>query len=134
MGFLIAVGAGIVIYALAGLLPIIGAPVGWIALVLAGFLIGREAASSPKVSNPVGYGLGMGFLAGTLVRAVGSFFQAVVSTAVVSSGASTETVDATAGVFALGFIGAMLSAPIIGGGLGAIGGLIGGSLGGRKSA
>jgi hypothetical protein len=122
---------GTILYTLLFFLPGINGVLGWAVLFFGGFLYMRWVHSAGSFQGtPVPYGMGMGFLVGALTRTAGSILQIVIAGIMVGSGSGTDP-SATQAVGAFGAVGSfigLLSAPVIGGFLGGIGGLIAGAM------
>jgi hypothetical protein len=122
---------GTVLYTLLFFLPGINGVFGWAVLFLGGFLYMRWVHSAGSLQgSPVPYGMGMGFVVGALIRTVGSILKIVIAGIMVGSGWSSDP-NATQAVGAFGAVGSfigLLSAPVIGGFLGGMGGLIAGAM------
>jgi len=122
-------------YMLVGLIPFLGGIGGWFVLAFSavGF-IGHALRSNSNITNPTGYGLGMGFLLGTSIRLLGGIGGVIVGAVFFANGASSNDATTTGVAAASTLFGAInlpytiFTAPLVGGLFGLLGGLIGSSL------
>lgn len=138
--FLSALLVGVVLYFIAGRIPVINGMAGWAALAAAAYLYTKWASQRmSQVGSAVGYGAGIGAILGASVNLIGVIlnmaYAAVILSASTHAISQAETPNAAAALAGFGASFSMASnfvhlfaAPIVGGFWGALGGLIGASM------
>jgi hypothetical protein len=124
---LVAIGLYTVLY----FVPVLNGFLGWLLLIFSGFFYMRNVHTQGKFQgSPVAYGLGMGALIGTLVRLGGSIVHLILAAMIVSTAdvSNPNVIQAGAAIGTIGTFFALLNAPLVGGLLGGLGGLIAGAL------
>ena len=127
-----AFGLGLLLYFVAGRIPLVGGILGWVALGLAGFFLARFAVDRLSgMRSPAGYGFGMGALVWAVVAVVGVLLNLALDLVVLTNAHATTAAGAAAGLGAglngLGSVIHLFFAPFVGGFFGGFGGLIGAS-------
>ncbi len=119
------------LYAALYFVPVLNGFLGWLLLIFSGFFYMRNVHSQGKFQgSPVVYGLGMGALIGTLVRLGGSIIHLIFGALIVSTvdPNNPNVIQAGAAIGAIGSVVSLLNAPLVGGFLGGLGGLIAGAM------